>query len=218
MDFVGLILLILSFVFFVVSSYLISTHYEYGFPVSGVVFLFFAFVLLCLGIIAIWITFRFYLKKLGKEHFLLSKFISHKYIKAKEIVFRNDKNVWATNFTGKNIGFNLHGLFFKKEFVIAFVVRAIRYNLVSNKLPIAYLGRFRLNGFSASTIFEIVFVKKTSIKRINLLKKGYSICRLIPYLIIKSKLPPMFERHRSIKDSIGNVVFPIDEEKYITFY
>ena len=218
MDFVGTILLILSLISFVVSGCLISLNHEYGFPISGVAFLFFAFVLLILGIFAIWITFRIYLKKLGREHFLLSKIISQKYIKCSEIIFIKSKNKWATNFAGKNVAFNLRGLFFKKEFITSFVIRAIRYNVVNNKLPIAYVGKFRLNGFNTKIMFEIVFQKTNKKKRIRLLKKGCSSCRLIPCLIIKSKLPPMFEYHRPIKEGFGNTVLPIDEEKYITLY
>ena len=217
MDLLAICLILLSICLFCISPFLFATNRIYGFPFSGLSFLFIGFILFCFGIFLLWFTYRFYLRLLSKKHYQLSKHISLNQKRIEEIIFVNNKGIWSYENAGTHVGFRLRGCFFKKSFLISFVIRSIRYPLVSDKLPIKLLGKRYLDGFNKTIIVYAIFQKKQSRKRVTLVENGKSFCGLIPRLIIKTKLPTAHERFKPSNRTFGNKVIHVNEEIFAEF-
>ena len=215
MDLLGLFLIVSSVACFVATGILNTTGHEYGFPLSGLAFLFFGILSLGIGVLLTWLAFRLFLRRLGAPHFSLSGRISGRWGGSRDIVFAKDGGVWSCGLPHTPVPFNLKGCFFKKQFLIAFAIRAVRYPVVSGKLPIAFLGKRTLTGFPKGSRIEAVFQGRTREKRVTLVQDGKSKCGFIALLIIKSKLPPRLEKYKPIGKGAGNQVTRINEEIYI---
>lgn len=217
MDFFGLCLIISSVGLFITSFVLIATGHAYGFPISGLSFFSFGFLAFIIGIFMMRFTFRLCLKRLKISHFLFSNKISELHEKKQTIIFYKKNSGWVCDAMHDSIFFDLKFCLFKKSFVLAFVTRAVRYPLVSNKLPISSLGRHSLLGFDKKQIINVAFQHKMHKKQFILVRNCCSKCSLISQLIIKSKLPPVYEHHKPSYESLGKKVLYVDEEIYINY-
>ena len=82
-------------------------------------------------------------------------------------------------------------------------------------MPIYKLGKMIFCGYKKDIVTNIEFVSNTKIIRRNVIKSGRSRCPFISWLITKSKLPPKYERYRSVEESGGSQIHTVNEEIYI---
>ena len=217
MDLLGIVFIFLSAGSFCVSAFLIASGKAYGFPISGLAFMFFGFALLLLGIFLTWLMFRLLIRRLTASHFDLSRWISTHWYNPNAIIFEKKADVWLFEYDKTIVRFNLRGCFFKKSFLIAFVTRAIRYPVISERMPVAFLGSNSIRCFDKKMSANVSFVYKSDKKDFTLVKNGFSKCGLIACLMIKSKLPPTHERFKPASESAGNHIINIDEEVFVNY-
>lgn len=214
MEIVAITLIILSIAFFVGSGVLISLGHEYGFPFSGISFMFFGILFLLIGIFLYYFINLYFYKRLNKEHFALSKKISGTYIQgSKTIIFTKEKQSWKCEFSNEVFSFNTRFCVFKKSFIYSFVSRSIRYRLISNRQKIRNIGKHKLYGLNKSLNATIEF--RTKHRTINMIvcENGISKMRFISWLNLKICLPPSLEYRTPRNMSIGNQIWYLDEEK-----
>lgn len=131
------------FSFFMMALFVNSDFYSL-FYLSLIIYIFiflianFAFI--------IWV--RFFLKRLTKEQYRLSKMISSRCSNKIQIIsFTKEDSTWKCVTYGKCVPFELTGCVFKKSFLLSFVIRAIRYPIINNGLPARKFTRLILGGF-----------------------------------------------------------------------
>ena len=101
------------------------------------------------------------------------------------IVFYLKNNQW-TNYKDENIVFDLNGYLFKKSFIIARIVRELRYPIVSNQLYLAELLNFKLRIKKYDNVV-VRFIDGKKIKEIHIVKSYISKNTFLSRAISESK-------------------------------
>ena len=101
------------------------------------------------------------------------------------IVFYLKNNQW-TNYKDENIVFDLNGYLFKKSFIIARIVRELRYPIVSNQLYLAELLNFKLRIKKYDNVI-VRFIDGKKIKEIHIVKSYISKNTFLSRAISESK-------------------------------
>ena len=212
MDFIAIVLFLLSVLVAICSVFYFALNQVYGFPVSGLSLVVLAFILFCSSVFLFVFWERHLLRGLNKNHFSLSKKISSLSKEDCVVTFSKNNGTWCFNDKSLIVPFELRWTVFKKSFIVAFVNRAIRYNLVSNRLPIKFLGHFILKGFNTKLVVQIQFSNAKRLQAITVLKNGKSSSNFMSWAITKCKTPPSAEYRKPLKQAGGNLIYHIDEE------
>ena len=101
------------------------------------------------------------------------------------IVFYLKNNHW-TYYKDENIVFDLNGYLFKKSFIIARIVRELRYPIVSNQLYLAELLNFKLRIKKYDNVV-VRFIDGKKIKEIHIVKSYISKNTFLSRAISESK-------------------------------
>ena len=205
MDLIGVLFILLSFLCLSSSLGLVFSDFVYPFTP---LLLGLSILLFSVGCIIFWFATRICFKRLEESHFRLSKKIASMISGSQTIIFIIENGTWVCAMNNYRTSFDLRGFCFKKSFLTAFVIRAIRYPIISNKKPIHYLSKLKLKGLSPRLIVKVRFNNKTET---TIAKNGSSYFRLLSWAITKSKTPPSREYHTSKHFTFGQKVIQIDE-------
>lgn len=132
------------------------------------------------------------------------------------IYFVRKDGLWICENDKQQIKLDLSGYFFQKAYLISFVVRNIRYPLISDKLPLKYLFK---NSFPIKKGINIKLVMIDGVKKddIMVVKNGISKYGFVAKTITMAPfyLSTFSNRHYH---SIRNMKTYMDEERYKCFY
>ena len=209
---VGFLLIILSIfnvLFFSVAVCLIFTPFYYY--SIGVFFIVIVFYLL----ISI-IFFKHTNKQLEKNKDVLRSFELKKTMKKEneirliELKFENNKWICVNN---ENIAFELDNYLFKKSFIIAKVIREIRYPTVSNRIRLNSLLNFKLKINNIDNLV-IRFKNGGKTKEYFLVKNHISKNTVLSRAVNKSKYYEFYLSNRLYARYLGEIC-EIDEKIYL---
>lgn len=100
-----------------------------------------------------------------------------------EFEFKNNKWICVKD---KNIQFKLNNYLFKKSFIIARIIRELRYPIISNKLNLSKLLSYKLKITNIDNLY-LRFINGNKIKNYIIVKNGVSKNTILSRIISKSK-------------------------------
>lgn len=214
MDLICLLFVVLSPL--LLASFVILSIF--GFRDFSIPFLILSIASCLFGLLGFRFSIIVCLRRLGEEHFDLSKKLANYFSSNKKSVCFEKKQKWVCTTFGKEISFDLHGIVFKKTFLMAFVTRAIRYRVVSNQRLHADIGRFRLKGVGKSLIAFAIFSKGKKSKCYLLAKNDVSKPNFLTWLItyICAPFKTSFRFWNTQRE--GLMTGHYDEKSYCTSY
>ena len=173
-------------------------------------------ILFCCFYVLFRIWFYYRCKKyidLNKNIIKINYFIKTNNKKEGTICFNSfDGKYLCKNNNGEFIKFDLKGFLLKKSFIRAFVVRQIRYKVVSNKLKISKLFLLKLKGkYKYDKLYLIIDNHKYLV-----FSNGVSRNTIISSEISKSKYGSLYNSVRTYFG--GNVVEEVNERIYLNKY
>lgn len=129
------------------------------------------------------------------------------------IVFSKNNGIWICE-NNPNIKLNLNGYLFQKAYIKSFVIRNLRYNLISNKRPLVYL--FKNKFFVKKNLnLKLVIINKEKINKMLIVKDGYSVYGFWAKIITKAQF--FHSSNRSFSRFKKNITC-IDEKIYKNYY
>lgn len=132
------------------------------------------------------------------------------------IQFSKIDGIWICKNDSELIRLDLRGYLFQKKYLISFVIRNLRYSLISNKLPFKYLFKNKFFiGKKINVKLEMVDRNKKNDKMI--VKNGISKYGFIAKNITFSPFYLFSFSNRSYQ-SIKKFISYIDEKKYKQFF
>lgn len=210
---IGILLIVLSIinVLLIITGIglLFTSFYYYSIACFIIVIILYLFISI--------IFFRKSNKQLEKEkqilkNLKLSKLI-HKDNGVNVIVFRLKNNKWVSE-KDENISFNLDNYLFKKSFIIARIIRELRYPIVSNQLVLSKLLNKNLKINKISNLI-VRFYSKNGIKEYVLVKGYISKNTLLSRAISKSKYYTLYLTNRTYSRYMKKVI-KINESIYLS--
>lgn len=127
-----------------------------------------------------------------------------------EFYYKNNK--WI-NKKNESIKFLLDNYLFKKSFIIARIIREIRYSIVSNQIYLSKLFNFNLKINNINNL-TIRFIKENKIKEFNIVKNNISKSTILSRGISKSKYFHLFMNNRSYYEYLKKIT-KINENIYL---
>ena len=100
-----------------------------------------------------------------------------------EFEFKNNKWICVKD---KNIQFKLDNYLFKKSFIIARIIRELRYPIISNKLNLSKLLSYKLKITNIDNLY-LRFINGNKINNYIIVKNGVSKNTILSKIISKSK-------------------------------
>ena len=180
-------------------------------------FLFPAILSLLVGYLLLYKVNSHVLKRFDARHFKLSKKLSGS-VANREIEITFVKNVeWEYYSENNTVPFNLKGIVFKRSFLVSFLARAFRYNIISNRLRAKTLSKIVLNGFSKSITIHAIFLRNGRRKKVAIIKNGKSKLNLMPWLFIAVNVPATRSYRLSPSTEAGKRIMQLDEEVFCSF-
>ena len=153
------------------------------------------------------ISIMFYKKTLKYPKNEIKEFIEFKDIwfrkhnnKGYYIEFTKENNFWVCKAENKIIKFNLQGYKYEKQFICAYIIRSLRYPLISRKKPIIELLKYKYNipAYKNEDLY-VVFNSKNKRKEVKIVYKGVSQYSVLSREISKSPFYSFFLHERSMK-------------------
>ncbi len=207
---IGILLIILSIMnvlLFVIAIASLFINYSY----------FIAIIVVCimLYLVIATIFYEYTRNTLNKEKDNLLLFNSSKFFskrkQIKVIEFFKVHNKWICN-QDEKIEFALSRYLFKKSFILASVIRAVRYTTVSNHQNLIRLFNFRLKINNIES-FIVRFVDGNKVKEYQIVKEYISRNTMLSRAVTKSKYYKDYLGRYSYKDL--KMVQKIDESIYL---
>ena len=124
------------------------------------------------------------LRRFNRDHFKVSRKMGIHLSSGEKYIYFEKKSQWMFLGLEREVAFDLHGLVFKKAFLIAFTARAFRYQRISSGLPWTEISRPRLKGFPRSLVLWVEFKVGRTCKRVRLCDKGVSKLGVLPWLMV----------------------------------
>ena len=138
-------------------------------------------------------------KQLEKEKQILKSLmltnLIHKENGVNVVGFELKNNKWVSE-KDDNISFELENYLFKKSFIIARIIRELRYPIVSNQLYLSKLLSFKLKIKKYDNLV-VRFTDGDKIKKISIVKSYISKNTCLSYAISKSKYYDLYLSNRS---------------------
>ena len=138
------------------------------------------------------------------------------------ICFEKEDSCWICRSDDENFVWDLENHPFEKQYLCAFVVRSLRYSLISNKKAFHHLFklRYRIPAYANKNLY-VDFKYKGCSKRIQVVKNGISKQGLIAQEI-SSAIYIDLTIHRAIRRELGSYFFSdldkrisVNEESYL---
>lgn len=191
--------------------------FSLGYEILCIPFLVAAGLSLSVGFLVFRYVMIIMIRRMTPRHYNLSRKIAHEYYKGKTLFTFTENEKWISNELNSEVTFNLKGIIFKKSFIVAYVVRALRYRKISNRLPSYKIGNyyFRIEDSVANSYLE--FIYKNKMKRILIVKKGVSRYNFVGWLMMKSVAPARFQTKYDLNGD-GRVIGKYNEEVFCFWY
>ena len=174
------------------------------------------FVMLILYLLISIIFFKYTNKQFQKEKENLISFKLSKCLQKENnnfiIEFHYKNNKWI-NKKNESIKFLLDNYLFKKSFIIARIIRELRYPIVSNQIYLSKLFNFNLKINNINNL-TIRFIKENKIKEFNIVENNISKNTILSREISKSKYYHLFMNNRSYYKYLKKIT-KINENIYL---
>lgn len=174
------------------------------------------FVMLILYLLISIIFFKYTNKQFQKEKENLISFKLSKCLQKENnnfiIEFHYKNNKWI-NKKNESIKFLLDNYLFKKSFIIARIIRELRYPIVSNQIYLSKLFNFNLKINNINNL-TIRFIKENKIKEFNIVENNISKNTILSREISKSKYFHLFMNNRSYYEYLKKIT-KINENIYL---
>ncbi len=209
---IGILLITLTIIniFLLILGIVLIFTYFYYYSIA----IFFVNIMLYLVISIIF--FKHTNKQLEKEKHILKSFNLTKCIDRENgvnvIEFNFNNNKWISK-KDKNLEFILENYFFKKSFVIARIIRELRYPIVSNRLILSKLLSLKLKINNLDNLI-VRFVNKNKIKEYVLVREYISRNTILSRAISKSRYYDLYLSNRSYSEYMKKIE-KINENIYL---
>ena len=154
--------------------------------------------------------------KMKKPQLSFSKYISAQYSKGNlDIVFVKENN-WISYINNETVPFVLNGIVFKKSFLVAFFTRAIRFQVISNAMPIGFIWHYKMKGFDETLKTKIIFKSGKKVVIRPLLESGVSKYGFMPWLMTMTSFPEIQKHGPGLlyRKKLLKQKMPIDEKEF----
>lgn len=203
-----IILLTVTMLFLIISFFgiLLTPYYYYCMAI-------FPFILI--NYLTVYVIFSIHAKKYPKNSFKnynVSNILDavENIENEKIITFYNKNGIWFCDKV--NLKMDLIGFLFPKSFIRAYVIRNLRYEVISNKKPLIKLFKKKLFVGNKTNIY-IKFIIDNSIKKIRIVTNGISKNSFLSKEITISRYYKIFSSMRMINRYL-NVITEINEKIY----
>lgn len=129
-------------------------------------------------------------------------------------MFNYDNGLWKSEINNVSVTFKIKKIVFKKAFILAYVARAIRYPVVSNKIKLEYLAKRKLKCNYSKLCLTVVFVKKHKQRRKTIVVNGITYMSMTSRLITRSPISPLVPTPKTLRYEDANNVCPVNEERF----
>ena len=204
-----IILTIINILLLVLDVILLATSLYYY-------FLMILFVIMVLYLVISTIFFKYTNKQLDKEKEILRSFkltrCIYKENEVRYIDFVLKDNKWVSK-QDETLVFALDDYLFKKSFIIARIIRELRYPIVSNLLKLSKLLNFNLKIDNIDTLI-VRFINGKKIIKYTIVKKQISKNTILSRAISKSKYYNLYFSNRSYNKYMKRIE-KINEDLYL---
>lgn len=192
---IGILLIIMMIINILLSILCIFLIFTSFFYYSIAIF----FIIMVLYLIISITFFKYTNRQLKKEQHNLMSFKLIKCIRKEKgvnvIEFKLKNNKWV-NEKDESISFTLDNYLFKKSFIIARIIRELRYPIVSNQLVLAKLFNLKLKINDIDNLI-VKFIDSNGSKEYVLVKEYISKNTILSQVISKSKYYDLYLSNRS---------------------
>ena len=129
----------------------------------------------------------------------------------KIITFKLENGYWICNSEGRTIKLDLSGYLFPQIYIKSFVIRNLRYKVISQKQPLNMLFKNKLF-IKKDLNLNLVIISGNKVAEYNLVRNGISKYGLMCREITKSPFYHFFLSNRAL-NSLNRITF-IDENIY----
>ncbi len=134
-----------------------------------------------------------------------------------DIIVTNQNDVFNLEINGRQYTIDLTGYIFKKEYIIALLIRNFRYYSISNKKPLKYLFSHKIivSKLNTNLNCNILFYAKRNLKKnVQIIKKSFSTINFLQNQINKAKYYRFFYTNWSKSQYINKHICKINEKIY----
>lgn len=172
-------------------------------------------ILYCISYIIMYTFFSKYTNAFPKNK-LTQNIIRESDLKNDFDIIATDRNgIYTLNINGREINIGLSNYLFKKNYIVALLIRNFRYYSVSNKRPLKYLFSHKIKVSNANLNCKILFYKKGDfIKEVKVINDSVSKVNFLQNQVNKSKYYTYFYSNWSQSQYINKHICRINEQIY----
>lgn len=172
-------------------------------------------ILYCISYIIMYTFFSKYTNTFPKNK-LTQNIIRESDLKNDFDIIATDRNgIYTLNINGREINIDLSNYLFKKNYIVALLIRNFRYYYVSNKRPLKYLFSHKIKVSNTNLNCKILFYKNGNlIKEVKVMNNSVCKVTFLQNQIDKSKYYTYFYSNWSQSQYINKRICRMNEQIY----
>lgn len=132
-----------------------------------------------------------------------------------DIIVTDNKGIFTININERELKIDLSSYLFKKNYIVALIIRNFRYYCISNKRPLKYLFANKIKVSEANLNCKILFYRNNDLKqKIKIINNSISKVNFLQNQINKSKYYTYFYSNWSKSQYINKHICRINEQIY----